>query len=152
MPGQLRSPRTFCLHCGRRICADRLRAHKINPYLFGFCSPVCELNFGVSLHGRARVELPVGQRDLLERIHQQHEQGKVVAVLKAEDVECLGALARKRLIVRHGRLGASSTMRGDISYICSRLMLDADPDPQQDPRDDMYWYFEHGHGLPIVHD
>lgn len=120
MAASLRSPRHFCLACANSIVVERLRAHGIDSALYGFCSPVCEMNYAVRLARLPRL-LPISQRKLLARIQEQMLAGKKMALVKPTDGMALAGLARERLVVRHGRLGAVPTVRGDISYICARL-------------------------------
>jgi len=125
----LRSPRHFCLACGNPIDGVRLRAlGVVKTTLFGFCSPACENNFGVRMSQAPRQELPTPQRELLARIQEQLLKGRIkkgrikIARLVPADLEALIALARLRLVNLRGRLGAVPTTRGDISYICARVL------------------------------
>lgn len=118
----LRSPRHFCLACANAIDEARLRSlGVVKTTLFGFCTPACENNFAVRLSSAPRLELLREQRELLARIQTQILEGKKVAQLEMVDRDNLHELAQKRLVILHGRLGAAPTVRGDISYICSRV-------------------------------
>lgn len=139
------SPRIFCLCCSTRIDFDFLRGEfGILDSLFGFCSPVCEVNYGSRLElGRKGTRLSQGAREFLVTLQGRVDAwqvGKTIAVHSMDEAHVV-ELAKAGLVVRHGRSGVTITVKGDIAFIRVRLLSgprfsDRDPVVEQDPPED----------------